>query len=649
MSEQNLAFLSFDGGGVRGLSSLYILKQIMITIARDLKLKDPPKPCEYFNLIGGTSTGGLIAIMLGRLQMDIDSCIRAYMNMSETIFKKKSSLPIDYRLRLRSRFDAKILEKCFKRIITSQGLEEDALLRDDTGDEHCKTFVCAIEQSTSKLVGFSSYSSRRDDSRLSVIKIWEAARATSAATSYFDPICINYNGIKEAFLDGGMVANNPIHELWSEGSEIYGAKSLQDNIKCVLSIGTGVPYIKPFTNSLIELPETLVRLATDADKAAETFQRLHQNLDKKDKYFRLTVPQGLETVEVEDYAQLEKIRTLTMSFLTKQDTHKKVNLCAQVLLKSQGKLQKNALALRDESTIQKFGKIRAIRLSPVASCMRTEQFPPRESLRIDAYFSQKISKYDHQRTHKRLVRKKLPGTTQWFLDHPSFQAWVGGSGCNTLWCSGIIGSGKTTIAASVVEYLMHQAQRTGAATIYFYCEAEQRDQCRGTDLLASFIRQLLTYMSIIHKPCPPGIQGSIQRYYGRKESVPDWDDLVDVFVGLSRCVSGATYVIDGLDEFPETDILNILRFVEAQPSGAGYQSMKILLLSRDKVAGPYLDIGRFISEVTRIATGQHNDDDIRSYITITIQHKSSQLRELTANSTLMNEVESRLFSGALGM
>lgn len=49
----------------------------------------PPKPCDFFDLIGGTSTGGLIAIMLGRLRMDITSCIDAYVGMSEAIFKPK--------------------------------------------------------------------------------------------------------------------------------------------------------------------------------------------------------------------------------------------------------------------------------------------------------------------------------------------------------------------------------------------------------------------------------------------------------------------------------------------------------------------------------------------------------------------------------
>lgn len=60
--------LSLDGGGIRGLSSLLILKELMDAIRR--KSGNPnPMPCEYFDLIGGTSTGGLIAIMLGRLGM----------------------------------------------------------------------------------------------------------------------------------------------------------------------------------------------------------------------------------------------------------------------------------------------------------------------------------------------------------------------------------------------------------------------------------------------------------------------------------------------------------------------------------------------------------------------------------------------------
>jgi len=61
--------LALDGGGVRGLSSLLILREIMLDIQDIVKSRHPPKPCDYFELIGGTSTGGLIALMLGLLGM----------------------------------------------------------------------------------------------------------------------------------------------------------------------------------------------------------------------------------------------------------------------------------------------------------------------------------------------------------------------------------------------------------------------------------------------------------------------------------------------------------------------------------------------------------------------------------------------------
>jgi hypothetical protein len=61
--------LTLDGGGVRGLSSLMILRDIMEAVQGEVDTPEVPRPCDYFDLIGGTSTGGLIAIMLGRLGM----------------------------------------------------------------------------------------------------------------------------------------------------------------------------------------------------------------------------------------------------------------------------------------------------------------------------------------------------------------------------------------------------------------------------------------------------------------------------------------------------------------------------------------------------------------------------------------------------
>lgn len=62
-SQTELTIIVVDGGGVRGLVSLLILQRLMYLI----NPKEPPKPCDVFDMIVGTSTGGLIAIMLGRL------------------------------------------------------------------------------------------------------------------------------------------------------------------------------------------------------------------------------------------------------------------------------------------------------------------------------------------------------------------------------------------------------------------------------------------------------------------------------------------------------------------------------------------------------------------------------------------------------
>lgn len=54
MVERNISLLSLDGGGVRSLSSLYILKHIMESIDGE----NTPRPCDYFDLIGGSGSGG---------------------------------------------------------------------------------------------------------------------------------------------------------------------------------------------------------------------------------------------------------------------------------------------------------------------------------------------------------------------------------------------------------------------------------------------------------------------------------------------------------------------------------------------------------------------------------------------------------------
>lgn len=71
-----------------------------------------PKPCDYFDLIAGTGTGGLIAIMLGRLRMDIKDCMDVYAEMTRRVFETDKTIAgIPYRHTL---FKASKLEDAIK-------------------------------------------------------------------------------------------------------------------------------------------------------------------------------------------------------------------------------------------------------------------------------------------------------------------------------------------------------------------------------------------------------------------------------------------------------------------------------------------------------------------------------------------------------
>lgn len=127
-----IRLLALDGGGIRGLSSLMILQQLMATVDPE----SPPKPCDYFDMIGGTSTGGLIAIMLGRLQMTVDECIDAYTFLSNKVFEKKSHR-VTIKGKIQGRFDTAKLEQEVKKILTDRGFNQDTLLK-DSSDAPCK-------------------------------------------------------------------------------------------------------------------------------------------------------------------------------------------------------------------------------------------------------------------------------------------------------------------------------------------------------------------------------------------------------------------------------------------------------------------------------------------------------------------------------
>ena len=183
-----------------------------------------------------------------------------------------------------------------------------------SADNWFRRFVCANSRGHRELdVQFTSYqrSGEADRELFDNVKIWEACRATSAATTFFSPIKIGRNG--QEFLDGGTIANNPIRKLWKEARGVWGAQ-LEAQIQCIVSIGTGMPGVEPFGDDVLAIGKTLLAIATETEITASDFAQEHEELEDRNGLYRFNVLQGLQDVGLEDAGARSKIADMTMAY-----------------------------------------------------------------------------------------------------------------------------------------------------------------------------------------------------------------------------------------------------------------------------------------------------------------------------------------------
>jgi hypothetical protein len=172
-----------------------------------------------------------------------------------------------------------------------------------------------------------SYRSRRG--KEVQCKIWEACRATAAASSFFEPIRIGF--FNEEFVDGAVGFNNPINEVLAEARDLWSSDTLQDNLQCVISIGTGQPPLLSFGSAFSEVSKTLSRVATETEKTAEAFFRAHAHLHRDARYFRFNVLRGLENVGMEEHSKFNILAAATRNYIASQSVHVQLDVCAAAL------------------------------------------------------------------------------------------------------------------------------------------------------------------------------------------------------------------------------------------------------------------------------------------------------------------------------
>ncbi|KAL8786430.1 MAG: hypothetical protein Q9195_008200, partial [Heterodermia aff. obscurata] len=283
--------LSLDGGGVRGLSIIIILKHLMRNLNRRRQLET--QPWEEFDMIGGTSTGGIIAIMLGRLRMSLDQCEAAYTKLSSNVFKKSRSSADPRRiydfLEANGKFSPKPLVDTVGQMLRERDLADNELLKSHDPDS-CKVFVCATRALNSTPAVLRSYDTSKHDP-YDDAQIVEAIRATSAASTFFPETKLGRHG--ELFVDGRSLLGN-----------------------------------------LVTLADKLKDLVLDTEQTDRDFQSENRGLIRQGRFYRFNVDDGsMADIGIEEYQEASRIAANTNQYLEHPRAEEEVIACIDSLLK----------------------------------------------------------------------------------------------------------------------------------------------------------------------------------------------------------------------------------------------------------------------------------------------------------------------------
>jgi hypothetical protein len=226
--------LALDGGGIRGAVTIGFLEKMeSILAARHPEIKDF-RLCHYFDLIGGTSTGAIIATLLvtGHSASEIK---QLYLQLGEKIFSDRNGFNLlGKQIYTNSKYDSAPLKEELESIFKDYKL----------GDDSNKTGLCIVSK---RLDTCSTWPVTNNPDAIFFNKnrfyLRNIVRASTAAPSYFEPELIDVgDGEVGVFVDGGMsLMNNPAWQMYLVAT-LKGFKleweTGEDNM-FIVSIGTG--------------------------------------------------------------------------------------------------------------------------------------------------------------------------------------------------------------------------------------------------------------------------------------------------------------------------------------------------------------------------------------------------------------------------
>ncbi|TEA16817.1 Thioredoxin [Colletotrichum sidae] len=509
----------------------------------DRKTKDHLQPWQVFDLIGGTSTGGIIAFMLGSLQMSVDECYDVYMQLATTIFKPKRwrcdvfNRTLDA-LSANERYDSAKMEELVKQIIKERTGSRNTMLQDTARASRCKVFVTTVRAADEQLILLRTYqNTARADPYSSTFEMWEALRATSAASTYFKP----HRQGTVRYLDGAFKSNNPIFEVHHEASDLWPEREV-----CMVSIGTGTKPNTPLGGHVVQLARSMTKLATATEGSWVRFHRTHKVLAEQNRLFRFSAP-GVGIVDLGDSKKLGDVAMRTEGYLQETSTARDVAACSEEMSKIETKEYTTVLKLSNNEQ----------------DCLKL--------------LSHAGGPYE---SHMLGIEKPVSGTCRWLLEHDGFTNWLKSPSSALLWLTANPGCGKTVLSSFLVDVLSRKSHK--ATVCHFFFKAGEDSRQNSNQALCAILHQ-------VFKAHPQSIKSAMDAY-----SVNDagqftlnietlWDILCKAADYLPT--KEIICVVDALDECGETSrdrFIDLL--VKTYPQMVGSRKilgkLKIIVTSR---------------------------------------------------------------------
>ena len=311
---RGVRILSLDGGGTRGIMTIEMLKVI--------SERSGGKPIhEMFDLIIGTSTGAILAVLLGVEKYSLSRCAALYERLSREIFTARRLEGTARLLYKQSYYDTTGLERILKELLgdTHEMIDSAAyvgpkvaVLSTLMNYEQLKSFIFRNYHLPKEEDGKSFYRGSSEH------KYWEAVRASTAAPGYFEEMVLGHR----VHQDGGFLNNNPTAVAIHESKRLWPNTPFQ----AVVSLGTGTYHgnvgrygtakISDGHLSPKEKFKKLVYSATDVEATHEILS----DLIPGDTYVRLNPNMSANIpLDVSDPEDLERLRQDTRNYVTKFD------------------------------------------------------------------------------------------------------------------------------------------------------------------------------------------------------------------------------------------------------------------------------------------------------------------------------------------